>query len=153
MEKDFLKEFVLQISKEQQQKNAEEKRKKYFQELGRKGGLKKKTINHYSKVISIRFTEKEFEEIKAISKKYKLTHSKYLRMLLTEKELKINEFETDKTLLEYGNNFIRIRNLLRHREFSAFENKKKIMDDIEEVLKLIREYLYHKTQSQNLDNE
>jgi hypothetical protein len=38
-------------------------------------------------------------------------------MILTEKELKINEFKTEEVLLQYGNHFIRIKNLLRHRDF------------------------------------
>ncbi|MBH2024842.1 MAG: special sigma factor, partial [Flavobacteriales bacterium] len=40
MEKDFLQEFIYQVAKENEANIAQEKRKKYFQELGRKGGLK-----------------------------------------------------------------------------------------------------------------
>ena len=36
-------------------------------------------------------------------------------MVLTEKELKINEFKTDEVLLRYGNHFIRITNLSEQR--------------------------------------
>ena len=144
MENDFLKSFVQQISKEEEQKKAEQKKKKYFQELGRKGGLKKKTSGHFSKVISVRFTEKEFEEIKNESEKYELSFSKYLRLICTEKELKINEYGADEILLKYGDYFIKIRNLLRHSEWTAFENKKEILAKIEEVLDLIKQYLYKK---------
>ena len=42
MEKDFLQEFIHQATKENEAKIAQEKRKKHFQELGRKGGLKTK---------------------------------------------------------------------------------------------------------------
>ena len=46
--------------------------------------------------------------------------------------------------MKYGTNFIRIRNLLRNKEWTEFENKKKILDEIEQVIFLIREYLYQK---------
>ncbi len=149
MENDFLKTFVQQISKEEEQKNAAQKKRKCFQELGRKGGLKKKTSGQFSKVISVRFTEKEFEEIRKESEKFKITFSKYLRLIFTEKELKINEFKTDEILLKYGDNFIKIRNLLRNKEWTAFEKKKEILTEIELVLGLIKNYLYQK----NIENE
>ncbi|WP_322545258.1 plasmid mobilization protein [Elizabethkingia miricola] len=148
MENDFLKNFIFQISKQQEQKDAEEKRKKHFQTIGRKGGLKKKTSGQFSKVVSVRLTEKEFEEIEKQASKYNLKISKYLRLILTEKELKINEFKTDEVLLQYGNHFIRIKNLLRHHEFSEFENKKQILHEIEIVTNLIYQYLYEKQNKQ-----
>ncbi|MEN2434628.1 special sigma factor [Weeksellaceae bacterium A-14] len=151
MENDFLKDFILQISKQQEQKNADERRKKHFQTIGRKGGLKKKTSQQFSKVVSVRFTEKEFEEIEKQASKYNLKISKYLRLLLTEKELRINEFKTDQVLLQYGNHFVRIRNLLRHREFSEFENKKEILREIENVTQLIYQYLYEKQNTQQTE--
>ena len=40
------------------------------------------------------------------------------------------------------NNFNRIQNLLRNREFSSLENKAEIMREIEGVTKLIYNYLY-----------
>ena len=43
MENDPLKQFAEQIFKDLEKKKAVAKRKKYFQEIGRKGGLKKKT--------------------------------------------------------------------------------------------------------------
>ncbi len=151
MENDFLKDFILQISKQQEQKDADERRKKHFQTIGRKGGLKKKTSQQFLKVVSIRFTEKEFEEIEKQASKYNLKISKYLRLLLTEKELRINEFKTDQVLLQYGNHFVRIRNLLRHREFSEFENKKEILREIENVTQLIYQYLYEKQNTQQTE--
>lgn len=144
MKNDFLKQFVRQISEQQIAKVAEEKRKNRFREIGRKGGLKKKTANQFSKVVSVRFTEKEFEKIQKEAEKYNLKISKYLRLISTEKELKVNEFKTDEVLLNYGNNFIRISNLLRNRQWSEFENKKEILEEIQTVTKLIREYLYQK---------
>jgi len=39
-------------------------------------------------------------------------------------------------------NFNRIQNLLRNREFSSLENKAEIMREIEGVTKLIYNYLY-----------
>lgn len=81
-------------------------------------------------------------QIKSVE--FNLNLSAFARMLHLQKELKINEFETDEVLLDYGNNFIRIKILLRHREWSVFENKTKIIKEIEEVLELIRQYLYSK---------
>lgn len=144
MEKDFLKEFIYEAAKENEAKIAEEKRKKHFRELGRKGGLKKKTSQQFSKVVSVRLTEKEFEEIETLSSKYNLKISKYLRLILTEKELKINEFQTDEVLLQYGTYFKKITNLLRNREWNVFENKKEILGKIEKTVDLIHQYLYSK---------
>jgi len=47
-------------------------------------------------------------------------------------------------LLDYGNNFQRITNLLRNREWTEFENKKEILNNISLVTNLIRDYLYKK---------
>ena len=92
----------------------------------------------------MRFTEREFEEIQKLSKKHSLKISEYIRLVLTEKELKINEFRTDETLLSYANNFTHIKNLLRHREWNVFENKKIILQEIEKVTELMRRYLIEK---------
>jgi len=89
-------------------------------------------------------TEKEYSEIYKKAETLNLKLSKYVRMVLTEKELKINEFKTDEVLLRYGNHFIRITNLLRNREWNEFENKKQILEEIQTATKLIREYLYQK---------
>ena len=134
------------------QKVAAEKRKKYFQDLGRKGGLKKKSNLQLTKIISFRLTDLEYEESQIKSQKYNLKLSAYARMLHLQKELKVREYDTDKILLKYGNNFIRIKNLLRHREWNVFQNKSKILKEIEEVLDLIRTYLYSKkTQDNNYE--
>ena len=146
MEKDFLEEFVNQATQENEAKIAQEKRKKYFRELGKKGGLKTKTSLQFSKVISVRVTEKEFEEIEKKASEYHLKISKYVRLILTEKEIKINEFKTEEILLQYGNHFIIIKNLLRHRAFSEFENKKEILAKIETTVDMIHHYLYSKIQ-------
>ena len=146
MEKDFLEEFVNQATQENEAKIAQEKRKKYFRELGKKGGLKKKTSQQFSKVISVRVTEKEFEEIEKKASEYHLKISKYVRLILTEKEIKINEFKTDEILLQFGNNFKKITNLLRNREWTVFENKKEILAKIETTVDMIHHYLYSKIQ-------
>ena len=44
MEKKFLEEFVKKALEENEKKEDGEKRKKHFQEIGRKGGLKKENI-------------------------------------------------------------------------------------------------------------
>ena len=142
MEQDFLTNFITKIQEEQKEKNAEEKRKNYFKTIGKKGGLAKKKSALFSKTISAKLTQREFEAIKEKAKKQNLKISKYVRLVLTEKELKVNEFKTDEVLLSYGNNFNRIKNLLRNREFSSLENKVEIMREIEEVTKLIYNYLY-----------
>ena len=142
MEQDFLTNFITKIQEEQKEKNAEEKRKNYFKTIGKKGGLAKKKSALFSKTISAKLTEKEFEILRTKAEKLNLKISKYVRLVLTEKELKVNEFKTDEVLLSYGNNFNRIKNLLRNREFSSLENKAEIMREIEEVTKLIYNYLY-----------
>ncbi len=146
MEKDFLEEFINQATQENETKIAQEKRKKHFRELGKKGGLKKKTSQQFSKVISVRVTEKEFQEIENKASKYHLKTSKYVRLILTDKELKINEFQIDEILLQFGNNFKKITNLLRNREWTVFENKKEILAKIETTVDLIHHYLYSKIQ-------
>lgn len=144
MENDQLRQFVQQISREQEKKIAQEKRRNFFKEIGRKGGLKKKTSNQFTRVVSTRITEKEYEEIEKIAKRFKLSVSKYFRFLITEKELRINEFKEHETLLDYGNNFIRIRNMFRRSEFSQLDHTKVILKEVEIVTKLIYDYLYNK---------
>ena len=144
MEKDFLQEFVEQAAKENVEKIAQEKRKKYFQVLGRKGGLKTKENKKLDKVISIRMTNAEYEILLKKQEKHPLKLSTYIRNVLFEKELKINEFQTDEVLLQYGNHFKKITNLLRNREWNVFENKKDILVKIENLIQLIHQYLYSK---------
>ena len=146
MEKDFLQEFIHQVAKENQAKIAQEKRKKYFQELGRKGGLKTKENKKLDKVISIRMTNSEYEILLQKQEKHPLKLSTYIRNILFEKELKINEFQTDEILLQYGTHFRKISNLLRNREWNVFENKKEILVRIENLIELIHQYLYSKMQ-------
>jgi len=146
MEKDFLQEFINQANKENEAKIAQENRKKHFQELGRKGGLKTKENKKLDKVISIRMTNSEYETLIQKQEKYPLKLSTYIRNILFEKELKINEFQTDEVLLEYGTHFKKITNLLRNREWNFFENKKEILLRIENLIDLIHQYLYSKTQ-------
>ena len=146
--KNFIDKMVQEKEKKVQKINAE-KRKKHFQEIGRKGGLKTKSEQHLSKVISFRLTDQEYEESRQKAQKFNLKLSAYSRMVHLQKELKVNEFETDKMLLNYGNNFVRIKNLLRNREWNIFQNKKQILKEIEEVLDLIRQYLYSKMDERN----
>ena len=138
---EFLKNIITKSTEQKMQKVAAEKRKKHFQDLGRKGGLKKKDNSQLDKIISFRLNHFEYEESLKKAQKYNLKLSAFARMVHLEKELKIKEFETEKVLLEYGNNFIRIKNLLRHREWNIFKNKSEIIKEIELVLQLMREYL------------
>jgi hypothetical protein len=141
MNNEFLKNIITKSTEQKMQKVAAEKRKKYFQNIGRKGGLKKKNNSQLGKIISFRLTDLEYEESLKKAQKINLKLSAFARMVHLEKELKIKEFETEKVLLEYGNNFIRIKNLLRHREWNVFKNKSEIIKEIELVLQLMREYL------------
>ena len=144
MKQDFLTEFIAKAKEDQEKILALEKRKKHFQNIGRKGGLVKKKAAPFSKIISTKVTEKEYQKIQEKAEELHLKLSKYARLVLTEQELKINEFKTDEILLRYGNHFIRISNLLRNREWNEFENKKEILNEIQTVTKLIRKYLYQK---------
>ena len=91
-------------------------------------------------------THSEYETLLQKQEKYPLKLSTYIRNVLFEKELKINEFKTDEILLQFGNNFKKITNLLRNREWTVFENKKEILAKIETTVDLIHQYLYSKSQ-------
>ena len=141
---DFSKDIIAKAAEQKAQKINAEKRNKYFQDIGRKGGLKKKSEPQLTRVISFRTTESEYLLEIEKAQKVNLKLSTFARMVYQGKVLKIDEFKTDELLLEYGNNFIRIKNLLHHREWSVFSNKKKILEKTEEVLELISQYLYSK---------
>ena len=95
-------------------------------------------------MVSTRLTQKEFDEAIQEAKRYNLKFSKYTRLKITNGELRIKEFVDDKTLLEYGNNFIRIKNMFRRSEFSQLDHTKVILREVEIVTKLIYDYLYNK---------
>ena len=141
---DFLKNIITKSTEQKMQQVIAEKRKKYIQDLGRKVGLKKKSNLQLTKIISFRLTDLEYEESQKESQKYNLKLSAYARMVHLQKELKINEFKIDEILLQYGNNSKRITNLLRHREWNIFENKKEILTKIETTNDLMYQYLYSK---------
>ena len=141
MKNDFSKKIIAKAAEQKVQKIDAEKRKKYFQDLGRKGGLKKKNNSQLDKIISFRLSVFEYQNELKKAEKVGLKLSTFARMVYHQKELKIKEFETEKLLYTYGNNFIRIKNLLRHREWNVFKNKSEIIKEIELVLQLMREYL------------
>ncbi len=145
MNTNSLQDFFQQVAEENSIKNKQQKRKEFFQNIGRKGGLNKKNGSLLNKTISIRMKEEEDQILLLKIAKLPIKKSTYIRYILCEKELKINEFKTDKILLDYGNNFIRIKNLLRNSEWNFIENKEKILQEIDEVLHLMRDYLYQKT--------
>ena len=152
MENNQLRQFAEQIFNEQEKKIAQEKRRNYFKEIGRKGGLKKKTSNQFTKVISTRLTQKEFDEASQQAKRYNIKFSKFTRLKITDGELRINEFKEHETLLEYGNNFIRIKNMFRRSEFSQLDHTKVILREVEIVTKLIYDYLYNKMNARSQEN-
>ena len=152
MEENYLKRILIKTTQEKEQKINAEKRKKYFQDLGRKGGLKKKSDLHLTRIISFRLTDLEYENTQKKSQKYNFKLSAYARMVHLQKELKVKEFKIDETLLQYANNSKRITNLLRHREWNVFENKKEILTKIEVTNDLMYQYLYSKI-NQNLKDE
>ena len=149
MKADNLKNFIDKMAQENERKMNAEKRKKHFQEIGRKGGLKTKTKQQLSKIISFRLTDLEYEDSHKKAQEFNLKLSAYSRMVHLQKELKVNEFTIDKTLLNYGNNFVRITNLLRNREWNMFQNKKRILMEIQEVIDLLRQYLYSRMNDKN----
>ena len=146
MKTDNLKIFIDKMALETERKINAEKRKKHFQEIGRKGGLKTKFEPQLSKVISFRLTDLEYEDSQQKAQKFNLKLSAYSRMIHLGKELKINEFKTDEILLQYVNNSKKITNLMRHREWNMFENKKEILAKIEATNDLMYQYLYSKMQ-------
>ena len=149
MKTDNLKIFIDKMSLETERKINAEKRKKHFQEIGRKGGLKTKFEPQLSKVISFRLTDLEYEDSQQKAQKFNLKLSAYSRMIHLGKELKINEFKTDEILLQYVNNSKKITNLMRHREWNMFENKKEILAKIEATNDLMYQYLYSKMNERN----
>ena len=70
-------------------------------------------------MIAVRLTEEEYKMIQQNSRIHGLTASVYGRLVLTDKELKVNEFKKDEILLQYGTNFKRISNLLRNAEWNS----------------------------------
>lgn len=149
MKTDNLKIFIDKMALETERKINAEKRKKHFQEIGRKGGLKTKFEPQLSKVISFRLTDLEYEDSQQKAQKFNLKLSAYSRMIHLGKELKINEFKTDEILLQYVNNSKKITNLMRHREWNMFENKKEILAKIEATNDLMYQYLYSKMNERN----
>ena len=149
MKTDNLKIFIDKMALETERKINAEKRKKHFQEIGRKGGLKTKFETQLSKVISFRLTDLEYEDSQQKAQKFNLKLSAYSRMIHLGKELKINEFKTDEILLQYVNNSKKITNLMRHREWNMFENKKEILAKIETTNDLMYQYLYSKMNERN----
>ena len=144
MEEDFLRQFVEESTAENNKLIEEQNRINFFKKIGKKGGLKTKEKECLERRVSVRFTISEFEKIKKIAEKNYISISEFIRLISTETELKVKEFSTDKILLDYGNNFQRITNLLRNREWTEFENKKEILNNISLVTNLIRDYLYKK---------
>ena len=149
MKTDNLKIFIDKMALETERKINAEKRKKHFQEIGRKGGLKTKFEPQLSKVISFRLTDLEYEDSQQKAQKFNLKLSAYSRMIHLGKELKINEFKIDEILLQYVNNSKKITNLMRHREWNMFENKKEILAKIEATNDLMYQYLYSKMNERN----
>ena len=149
MKKDFLEEFVNEATKEIEAKIALEKRKKHLKKIDRKGGLKTKENKILDKVISVRMSNSEYETLIKKQKKYPIKLSTYIRNVLFERELKINEFKIDEILLQYLNNSKKITNLMRHREWNMFENKKEILAKIEATNDLMYQYLYSKMNERN----
>lgn len=116
MEDNYLRRIMVKTTQEKEQKISAEKRREYIQEIGRKGGLKTKSNSQLTKIISFRLTDMEYKDSVRECQKYNLRLSTYARLRYLEKTIKIKEFENDEFLLTYGNSFIRINNLLRHRE-------------------------------------
>ncbi len=146
--KTFLQEFIHQATKQNEAKIAQEKRKIIFSRIwGRKGGLKTKENKKLDKVISIRMTNSEYETLIQNKQKIsiKIVHL-YSECFCSKKNLKSMNFKLMKSYSQYGTHFKKITNLLRNREWNVFENKKEILVRIENLIELIHQYLYSKTQ-------
>ena len=85
MKTDNLKMFIDKMAQENERKINAEKRKKHFQEIGRKGGLKKKSDPQLSKIISFRLTDSEYEESLEKAREFNLKLSTYSRMIIPNK--------------------------------------------------------------------
>lgn len=133
MNENFLKAFIKDAEIHKQNKK-EEVKKNQFREWGKKGGRPKKEINK-TKIISLRFTVSEYQELLHKSELAKIKIADYCRIVLRDKPL-VKE-EQNKTLIQFGNNFKRIGNFMKMGVFSS-EEKARILTEIEIVLQGIK---------------
>lgn len=141
MENKIIKDFLNKIQEEKKKKTEQNKRRNYFREIGRKGGLSGTKNEKKNRRITIRFTQREFQKIESKAIKSQLNISEYVRLIILEKKLIIEPYKEDEILRRFGTNFIRISNLLKNKEWNVFSNKKEIMELIQSTTKGIHEHL------------
>lgn len=145
-----LEELAKRIFEKDKEISSEHERKKHFRKIGRIGGLKnRKSGLVKEKYLKVRMTENELENLQQKAKENDLNLSEYSRLILFNRELKINEFKTKKILLEIVRNFKWITNLLRQKEWNQFENKTKILAEIELTISMTRDFLTSKNELKN----
>ena len=93
MKEDFFKKFVQRATEENEQKLTAEKRKNHFKDLGRRGGLKKKSDPQLTRIISFRMTESEYQVEFEKAEKVKLKLSTFARMVYQGKVLKMTNLK------------------------------------------------------------
>ena len=93
MREDFFKKFVQKATQENEQKLNAEKRKNHFKDLGRRGGLKKKSDPQLTRIISFRMTESEYQIELKKAEKVKLKLSTFARMVYQGKVLKMTNLK------------------------------------------------------------
>lgn len=141
---DFIDDFFNEIEEENKQFEEAEKRKNFFKNIGKLGGRKTKSGKVFDKIIVVRFNSSDVEILRSKAKKSKISLSKYIRLASLEKELKINEFLLDSQLIYFGNSFKRLSNFIKNSGFSELENRQKLLNDVELLVREIREYLYNR---------
>lgn len=118
----------------QEELEAEAKKKKSV-EYGKLGGRPKKEIRKTER-ITLRFTPEEIQTIISKSEEKKLNTTDYCRLILNEKTLP--NFEQNKILIEYANNFSRISNYMKMGIFNENE-KAELTKEIKNLISELRE--------------
>ncbi|MBE7653872.1 plasmid mobilization protein [Tenacibaculum finnmarkense] len=124
--------------KNETEKNEQEKKRiSRLREIGKLGGRPIKT-NSRNKQVNVRFTEKEFLNIKEKAEKLNISVSEFIRNSALNK--KLPNLEIDKTLTTYALNFSRIKNIFKSEKV---QEKKfiEIEKELNVVIKLIKNYL------------
>lgn len=143
---DFLEDLLNNIEKEEKAEKDAEKKRLHFSKIGQIGGKNfSKSINgKLSKMVVVRFKKSDYGLVNSKAKNLNLSVSEYIRLVATEKELTINEFLLDDQLIYFGNSFKRISNIIKNSAFSENEKRQELIDDVANIVREIREYLYNR---------
>lgn len=105
--------------------------KSKFVEWGKLGGRPKEK-NKKTKRIHLIFTEEEYLKILSKAKAKGLKHTDFLYYLITDKDLP--NFEQNKDLIKFSNNFVKISNFMKMGIFNT-EEKNRLLKEIEDLIK------------------